>query len=331
MTTQAPSRDTVQTALSLAVRAPSLHNSQPWRWRVGDRTLHLYAEKSLHLSHTDPDARELLVSCGASLNHCVVALSALGWRSVIHRFPNPADPLHLASIEVHRQAPGEADIALAAAIPRRRTDRRLYSAWPVAVGDIALMGARAARAGVTMRRVETNAAFRAVVAKAVWDHVTDRDYLDELSVWSGRHASTAGVPARNTPHSVPDSAIPGRLFAGTALEQPPGIDPADDDAVLLALGTAGDDELARLRAGEAASLVLLTATALGLSTCPVTEPLEIADTREALRTDVFDDDAYPQMLVRVGWAPMNADPLPSTPRRPLAEVVSRLDGSPFDY
>jgi nitroreductase len=90
---------------------------------------------------------------------------------------------------------------------------------------------------------------------------------------------------------------------------------------MLALGTRTDDRLARLRAGEATSIVLLTATAMGLASCPVTEPLEIAETREAVRCDVFGADAYPQMLLRVGWAPINADPLPSTPRRPLSDIV----------
>ena len=107
------------------------------------------------------------------------------------------------------------------------------------------------------------------------------------------------------------------------------VDPADDNAVVIALGTAADDDVSRLRAGEATSLVLLTATALGLASCPITEPLEIAETRAAVRADVFGADGYPQMLLRIGWAPVNADPLPSTPRRALSEVVARLDGSPF--
>lgn len=67
--------------------------------------------------------------------------------------------------------------------------------------------------------------------------------------------------------------------------------------------------------------MLLTATAMGLASCPVTEPLEIAETRAAVRADVFGDSQYPQMLLRVGWAPINADPLPSTPRRDLSEIV----------
>lgn len=78
------------------------------------------------------------------------------------------------------------------------------------------------------------------------------------------------------------------------------------------LGTAQDDALARLRTGEATSLVLLTATALGLASCPVTEPLEIADARAAVREDVFGGNEFPQMLLRVGWAPINADPLQPT-------------------
>lgn len=120
------------------------------------------------------------------------------------------------------------------------------------------------------------------------------------------------------------------MFAATALSQPPETVAADDNAVVLALGTRDDDDLARLRAGEATSLVMLTATALGLASRPITEPLEIPETREAVRAEIFELNEFPQMLVRVGWAPMSADPLPSTPRWPLADVVTRLDGSAFE-
>ena len=91
--------------------------------------------------------------------------------------------------------------------------------------------------------------------------------------------------------------------------------------MVLALGTRADDRLAQLRAGEATSTVLLTATSVGLACCPVTEPLEIPETRAAVRSEIFGSTNYPQMLLRVGWAPVNADPLPSTPRRELADFV----------
>ncbi|MGV0871220.1 Acg family FMN-binding oxidoreductase [Mycolicibacterium sp. XJ879] len=330
MSTRLPDHRTIHTVLSLGVRAPSIHNTQPWRWRVGATSLHLYADTSRHLPNTDPDSRDLLLSCGAALHHTVIALAALGWQAKVNRLPDPLQPEHLASIEVQRHTATELDVALAAAIPRRRTDRRLYSWWPVPAADITLMGARAARAGVVLRQVEALPKLQGAVAEAAWRHALDQDYLTELATWSGRYAAVSGVPARSTPPSDPLSPIPGRVFAGPALAQPEDADPTDDSAVVLALGTMDDSSLSRLRAGEATSLVLLTATALGLSSCPITEPLEFPETREAVRSDVFGDSAYPQMLLRVGWAPVNADPLPATPRRPLSEVVTGLDGSVFE-
>ena len=325
MSAQFPDAETVRSALLLATRAPSVHNSQPWSWRVGEHSLHLYSEPDLHLRHTDPDARDQLISCGAALNHCVVALAALGWQSKIHRLPNSNEPRHLAAIELHRYPAGIVDITLAAAIPRRRTDRRHYSWWAVSQGDLALMSARAARAGVTVRRVGNVERLKALVSHAAMRHGTDYDYMAELATWSGRYGATAGVPARSAPEPELAAAIPGRAFAGAMLAQTPDVDPTDDNAVAIALGTAADDDVSRLRAGEATSLVLLTATALGLASCPITEPLEIPETRADVRAEVFGADEYPQMLLRIGWAPINADPLPSTPRRALSEVVARLE------
>ena len=266
MSADFPDAEAMRAVLTLATRAPSVHNSQPWYWRVGPSTLNLYADSSRHLPRTDPDRRDMLLSCGAGLHHCTVALAAIGWRAKIHRLPDPSEPGHLAAVEVVAQSPGELDVTLAAAIARRRTDRRTYSPWPVPWGDIALMGARAARAGVMLRQTDL---------------------------------------------------LP-RLGDGTA----------QDNGVVVALGTEADDDLARLRAGEATSLVLLSATAMGLATCPMTDPLEIPETRAAVRDDVFGTSGHPQMLMRVGWTAVDADPLPSTPRRPLPEVANwLLDGA----
>ena len=316
-----PDAGAVRTALTLACRAPSVHNTQPWRWQVDMSSLHLYSDASLQLPNTDPDGRDLILSCGAMLHHCVVALAAIGWQAKVVRLPNPAEPNHLAAIELVPHTADRLDIMLAAAIPRRRTDRRHYSFWPVPVGDIAVMAARTARNGVALRQIDATEKLNRIVAQSVWNHATNHDYLTELTVWSGRYASVAGVPARNTPVPDPAAALPSRIFAGPVLAMPPGSLPADDNGVMLALGTQTDDRLAWLRAGEATSVVLLTATAMGLASCPVTEPLEIAETREAVRSDVFGASGYPQMLIRVGWAPINADPLPSTPRRELSDVV----------
>ena len=97
MNVQFPDNETIRTVLALAARAPSVHNSQPWRWRVGDRRLHLHSDPSLHLPATDPDQRDLTLSCGATLHHCVVALAAMGWQAKVQRFPNPVYDRHVAT------------------------------------------------------------------------------------------------------------------------------------------------------------------------------------------------------------------------------------------
>lgn len=327
MTARFPDAETLRTVLALASRAPSVHNTQPWQWQVRAESLHLYSDATRQLPNTDPDGRDLILSCGAALNHCVVALAAVGWRARVIRLPNPADQSHLATIALFPYSADSLDIALAAAIPGRRTDRRHFSSWPVPVGDIALMAARAARNGVTLCQVDDIDKLHKIVAQSVWDHMT-HDYLVELTAWSGRYASVAGVPARNTPKPDLRAKIPGRIFAGPALEMSSDAPAADDNAVVLALGTRTDDRLAQLRAGEATSVVLLTATSMGLVGCPVTEPLELADTRAAVRSNIFGDRDFPQMLLRVGWAPINADPLPPTPRRELSEFVEWMaDGA----
>lgn len=320
MTASLPDAAAIRTVLGLASRAPSVHNTQPWRWRVDESSLHLYSDPGRQLPNTDPDGRDLILSCGAALNHCVVAWASVGWRAKVARLPDPDDSSHLAAITLSPYSADSLDIALAAAIPRRRTDRRHYSSWQVPVGDIALMAARAARNGVTLCQVDDIDRLHKIVSQSIWDHLT-HDYLAELTEWSGRYESVAGVPARNVPVSDPRAKIPGRLFAGPALAMSPGTSAAEDNAVVLALGTRTDDRLAQLRAGEATSVVLLTATSMGLASCPVTEPLEVAETREAVHADIFGGSHYPQMLLRVGWAAINADPLPATPRRDLAEVV----------
>ena len=270
-----------------------------------------------------------MLSCGAALNHCVVAFAALGWQSKIRRFPNPADPDHLAVIDSIasglrcRCRPGCGDPAA----PYRQAQLQL-------VAGAAKRHRSDGRSRGACRRDATAGGRASTISSASWptrrgEHRTDYDYLTELTTWSGRYASTAGVPARSAPQPDTTAAIPARSFAGAALAQSPDADPTEDNAIVIALGTAEDDTMARLRAGEATSLVLLTATAAGLASCPITEPLEIAETRAEVQADVFGAEAYPQMLLRIGWAPVNADPLPSTPRRDLSEMATRLDGSPL--
>ncbi|WP_040796569.1 Acg family FMN-binding oxidoreductase [Nocardia higoensis] len=316
-----PDDTTIAAALALAGRAPSVHNIQPWRWRTDRHAIQLFLDTERALPHTDPDLRDVVISCGAALHHLTVAFAAMGWATVVTRMPDPADPDHLASIRlVAHRATGQ-DVEMSAMIPRRRTDRRHYTALPLPPGYLGLLSERAGALGAIVRLVDDRARDRLVAAAraAAERHAGDPDYRWELALWSGRHSSDDGVPARNTPAPRAIDDLPARRFVAPGL---PDTATEADHADVLVLGTPSDDRSARLRAGEALSSVLLTATNIGLATCPLTEPLEFEDQRDHIRRGVLNGAAHPQACLRVGWAPDTEDPLPRTPRRAVTDLIA---------
>lgn len=315
---------TVRSALTLAVHAPSVHNSQPWRFVLGEASVHLYADFRRWLPATDSDGRDLVVSCGIVLHHVRVALAAAGIRVSVHRMPNPDRPDHLAALELRPGAPADAELGLASAIMRRRTDRRRFADWEVPEGFLQEFAAHAAEQGALLRPV-TGGRERSILLAAIQDAAAEQEddpaYRTETAVWSGRIADDTGVPARNLLRDpLGTGAGTARRFAEGVLEQ---VDSrTDDGAALLVLGTASDDPMSQLRAGEAASAVLLHATELGLATCPLSQPLEVDAARTAVRDAVLGGSLCPQLVLRVGWAPTGPE-LPPTPRRPIGRTVDR--------
>ncbi|WP_243663734.1 nitroreductase family protein [Rhodothermus marinus] len=66
--------------LNYAVLAPSVHNTQPWRFRVVGSEVELYADRTRALAVADPEDRQLIMSCGAALFHLQVAMRHFGYQ-----------------------------------------------------------------------------------------------------------------------------------------------------------------------------------------------------------------------------------------------------------
>ncbi len=328
MTNPRPDAGTLRKAIALATRAPSVHNTQPWRWRVGAESVHLFADWSRQVAATDPDGRDLVLSCGAALHHLRVALAAFGWGTTVHRIPNPDDPAHLAAIELFSHEPTADEIGRAGTIERRRTDRRRMTSWPVPADDLRLLADVAAHEGALAVAVtDPVARFRlgGAIAQAAVIQENDPDYAAELTLWTG-HGSGAddGVPAASIPAPQRgDGDVQMRSFPRGTLTQSPG-KRYDEKTSLVVIATSSDDLLSRLRAGEATSAALLAATELGLAASPLSQPLEIGGTRRMVRDEVLDGAAVPQLVLRLGWAPVSAQPLPRTPRRTVDDVLDEL-------
>jgi nitroreductase len=325
MPVTAPEPEVIRNAVMLAGRAPSLHNSQPWRWVVEDTKMHLWADPRRMLHATDHTGRELTLSCGAVLDHFRVAMAAAGWDSATERLPDPSEPDHLATLQFRpAEAVTEAQQQRVAAILRRRTDRLPFAApaaWPALESALR----RAVLPYEVMLDVVADDA-RPTLAEA--SQLTealrryDTSYLSELRWWTSPFDSDAT--------HVPESALVSSSEAArvdVARAFPPAgggrrraaID--HDHSKILVLSTPHDDDrLDVLRCGEALSAVLLECTMAGMATCTLTHMTEMAMSRNII-AHVTGTAGAPQLLVRVGKPSVNDQPVEPTARRLVTEVL----------
>ena len=127
--------DQVAFLVATAGRAPSVHNTQPWQFRVHENGLDLLADPGRRLRAIDPDGREMLISCGAALFGLRLGLRHLGYRATVEVLPDPGDPSLLARVRLGRLAPLSAEEGnMLAAVPHRHTHRGPFSPEPLPAG-----------------------------------------------------------------------------------------------------------------------------------------------------------------------------------------------------
>ncbi|MEH1012971.1 nitroreductase [Micromonospora sp. CPCC 206060] len=310
-------------AARAALHAPSVLNTQPWRWVITGGALELHADPDRQLTVADPAGRLLTLSCGAALHHARVVLTAGGHEVTVDRHPEPARPRLLARIRLTgRRTPQVAEHALLAAIPRRRTDRRAFGDTPVdpILLDRLRDAAAAEGAGLHVVRGDQMPMLAVVTAQAAATELADPAYRAELTRWTHRPPwSGDGVPAttavRQVPRRVPvrDHTLGGTPGLGVGVGR-------DSGASFAVLHGTDDDPAGWLRGGEALSAVLLTAVACGLSTAPLSDAIEVAWPRRLLR-DLLAGQGEPYLALRIGYTAA-ADGLPPVPRRDPVEVIA---------
>lgn len=307
----------VRHAIELAGRAPSIHNTQPWTFVVSEETIELYADDRRWLAVTDADKRDLLLSCGAALHHLRIGLAVGGLGASVQRVPDAARPDLLATLTLDGQMDA-VDASLSAEIPLRRTDRRPFRNYPMPEAFLGELSERAAEQGGLLRVVDdagARATLIAAFAEAADQQGRLPGYAEELKAWTHREGRD-GIPPQNVSRPSSPAVEVARDFGG---EPQPAGRAEREEVTLLVLGTASDDRLSQLRAGEAMSAVLLQATRQGLGTCPLSQPLEIGETRHVLRDSVMGGTLSPQIVIRLGWA--QSDPVPPMPRRLTEELI----------
>lgn len=319
----------VRIALDAAVRAPSPHNSQPWRFEVTDDRIDVLLDKGRVLPVVDGGAREARLSCGAAILNIRVALAAAGRGVTVQLFPDSERDECLARLWIKgrgKYPSAPADLALARAIGLRRSNRRPFTDRPLPVRVRRALVEAAAGEGAELVLLEQPGyldAFAALLRHAEHLQSQDPDYQAELTRWTaGDGNRDDGVPAvAGGPRPEPGSLLTFRHYNASASTPHR---PYEREPLVAVLNSYTDTPLAQLRAGQGMERVLLTATNAGVSASFLCQPVEIPVTRVALR-ELLGSRAYPQVVLRFGYG----FTAPATPRRAV-ESVTRCHGANDD-
>lgn len=317
MTVTTWDQDTFAAAVGDAVWAPSIHNSQPWRFRRTAHGIDVLIDQDRVLPVSDPDGRAARVSCGAAVCNLALVLAVAGAPGVLTIGPGgaavrltpvagrPATPLER---RLHRQ------------IRRRHTNRSPFAETRVDAGVLTQLAEAAAREGGWLDFVEDEATLAALTRQADAQLRADPGYVAELHAWSeAADVEVEGVgrqAAGMAPH--PAELMPRRDFGGP--ERDTTRDPTREPVVAV-FGVHGDHAADEVRAGIVLQRLLLLATDLGLAAAMYSQPIEVPAVREQLRLAVHRAHD-PQLVLRFGYAPTTC----YTNRRPVGDVIDGAAG-----
>jgi nitroreductase len=310
-------------AIVAATAAPSLHNTQPWLFRIRHDAIDVYVDRRRQLRTTDPQGREMHVSVGAALFNLRVAFGAQGWTAQTRLCPDPTEPDLAAAVLVTGSVKiTPAARALASAIIGRHTNRRPFRNKAIPEPIFKDLAQAASLEGG--RLVIADGALRDGVLSLTRtaDNRLNRDagHRMEIAKWTvpgGSHRRD-GVPRGALGPRSRNRAVPLRDLA-LAHGAPTTIVEFEADPTIALLFTRGDSVADWLRAGSALERVWLTATVRELAGTPLTQLTEVPALRRLL--DISTDGEVLQTVLRLGYP---TRPCIATPRRRLSEVL--IDG-----
>jgi hypothetical protein len=308
----------VELLLRAAVRAPSLHNTQPWAFGFGDRHVELYADSSRYLPHTDSTGRSLLISCGAALFNLRVAAAHLGMHPRVRLLPDEEDPTLVAVAEIHHRhsRAGSLD-GYFRDVWVRRTNRRPFRDRRIPSSAVGRLAEAATVEGAVLRVYDDEAEVNRVV-----DLLRDADREDradparmaERQAWVGDHDRPEGIPVRSLgPRPTGQRAAFRDLGYAVSTVRESAV--FEKTPTIAMLSTHQDRPVDWVRAGQALERVLLEATRSGLSVSFLNQPLEHRHLRWLVRSPLT-GVGHTHMLLRIGYG----EEVPLTPRRPIDEL-----------
>jgi hypothetical protein len=308
-----------------ATMAASSHNTQPWRFEIGEDLIRIVPDFTRRCPMVDPDDHHLYASLGCAAENMVLAAESKGWDAAVEvRNSGNAN-----SVEVMLRPGTPVASPLADAIPHRQCTRTAYDGRQASVDELALLERAASGKGVTpilitdKNRLDTVAE---LVAQGNTVQLRDLRWRNELIAWirfNEREARRTldGLWSRASGNPEMHRAL-GQLLVRIVLsprsQNRKDVPSTRNSAGVLIVVSDVDDAPHWVEAGRCYERFALQATALGLRNAFINQPVEVAALREQLATWLGVGSRRPDLVVRFGYGPE----MPRSLRRPVTDVLS---------
>jgi nitroreductase len=308
--------DKLRFLVRYAVLAPSMRNTQPWRFEVKASRISLYVDHSRRQRQADPHERDLYISVGCALENLLIAAAHFGFGREIVYFPLSEEDELVAQMSFTSEGTAAARPSpLFKALTQRRTNHGRYDGRPLDPGVLSKLNDCCTDEGLTLLITEkarikrmVNGLVLAADAIALQDPAYRRELAD--AVGAGAFGGS-GFMARLAKLAVTHFGPMVTARHQKVLRSTPAFG-------LISAARAG--RRAQVIAGRVLERLYLTATTLGLSIQPLSALLEFEEVAAAF-AKLFRAGGVPLLPFRLGYAERPARP---ASRRPLDEVLHEL-------
>jgi hypothetical protein len=304
-----------------ATLAASSHNTQPWKFRLAERAITILPDFTRRTPVVDPDDHHLFVSLGCATENLVQAALASGLHADVR--------IHADSIDVAFDDTRSVRSPLVEAIPVRQCSRSIYDGRPLTATELRTLEDVAHGSGV--HPIVLTAPLE---IETVLDHVTrgnmaqigDRAFVEELKTWIRFSEAEAvrtgdGLFSRSTGNpSVPrwlGTRLLGALLTPKS-ENDKCAKQLRSSAGVIVFVSELDDRQHWIEVGRCFERFALQATALGIRTAFLNQPVEVAPLRSQFATWLNLGARRPDLVVRFGRGPE----MPRSLRRPIEQVLA---------
>lgn len=301
--------------LRYSILAPSSHNTQPWKFSVGENEIKVFIDMTRWLKVADDDQRELHISVGCALENLLIAAEHFGFRYEVNYFPESGSEEFVAALELMPQGESPQPSEMFPALTVRHTNHKVYEPRPISEADQQKIRACCVEEGISLYLTDDLEMKRKVdelMARADAIEFADPAFREELGFWVGQGAfGTSWFMSKM-----------GQL-AVTYINMGKSIAKKDSEVLMSApvLGlicSKANDRVAQIKVGQVFERIYLTASTLGISVQPMSQVLQVSEVKTEIQKLIPAAQLFPQQPFRLGYAEPERE---HTPRRMLEEML----------